>query len=702
LKGQKEDSNKVNTLNSLSLTYWQDNDHENAMLYAKAALSLSEKIHFRKGEANATVFIGMASGLKREPEELTHYLNALNIYREIGDLEGLNDCYTGIIAMYIWQGNYAEASKYAYIKLKISENSKDRKKIAEALGWLGHVNSLQGNKEEALINFRASLKLNEEMNDQERIAEAYLAIGGTYYEKGELENALQKYYSALKILTDTKNPNLAWRMPFVRMNIGLVYEKQGDLFLSAGDKPSALRKYQVALDSYLAQQEVYATLKDKGSIAQRYLQLGNIYMKLNEPGVAREHLNKALGLFQFSRSKGGLKETYASLSSLDSMERNYKEAYIHFRHHISYRDSLVNEESTKKSLMYKMQYETEKKEAAEQADRLKKAAGEQRKQYLQNILIGLLGILLFGTLAIALIQWRNNKHKQKANLMLRQQKEKIESTLTELKFTQSQLIQSEKMASLGELTAGIAHEIQNPLNFVNNFSEVNAELLQEMRDEISNGKIDDALALANNAIDNQKKINHHGKRADAIVKGMLQHSRNSNGVKEPTDINALADEYLRLAYHGLRAKDKSFNASMKTDFDQTIGKINLIPQDVGRVILNLITNAFYAVSDKNKSIYEDLTIGETSPEKLYEPLVTVTTKKLNSKVQIAVRDNGNGIPSNVIDKIFQPFFTTKPTGKGTGLGLSMSYDIITKGHDGELRVNTKEGQYAEFIIILPT
>jgi signal transduction histidine kinase len=268
-------------------------------------------------------------------------------------------------------------------------------------------------------------------------------------------------------------------------------------------------------------------------------------------------------------------------------------------------------------------------------------------------------------------------------------KEQIENTLVNLKQTQAQLVQSEKMASLGELTAGIAHEIQNPLNFVNNFSEVNTELIAEMKDEIEKGNIEEVKAIANDIADNEQKINHHGKRADAIVKGMLQHSRSSTGVKEPSDINVLADEYLRLAYHGLRAKDKSFNATMKTDFDETIGKINIVPQDVGRSVLNLITNAFYAVSEKKKQNAEG-----------YEPTVTVTTKRVNGKVEIRVADNGNGIPQKVLDKIFQPFFTTKPTGQGTGLGLSLSYDIV-KAHNGELKVETREGEGSRFIISLP-
>jgi signal transduction histidine kinase len=250
------------------------------------------------------------------------------------------------------------------------------------------------------------------------------------------------------------------------------------------------------------------------------------------------------------------------------------------------------------------------------------------------------------------------------------------------------------MASLGELTAGIAHEIQNPLNFVNNFSDMNAELLTEMKDELGKGKIEDAIALANDVIENQKKINHHGKRADTIVKGMLQHSRSSNGIKEPTDINTLCDEYLRLAYHGLRAKDSSFNAITKTDFDNSIGQVNIIPQDIGRVILNLINNAFYAVDEKKKHT------STGSVQNGYEPVVTISTTRNNGKVEIKVGDNGNGIPQKVLDKIFQPFFTTKPTGQGTGLGLSLSYDTV-KAHGGELKVETREGKGSEFIIVLP-
>jgi signal transduction histidine kinase len=273
---------------------------------------------------------------------------------------------------------------------------------------------------------------------------------------------------------------------------------------------------------------------------------------------------------------------------------------------------------------------------------------------------------------------------------LSKQKDELEVALSDLKTMQQQLIQSEKMASLGELTAGIAHEIQNPLNFVNNFSEVSRELLSEMEEELQKGDTQEAIAIADDIKQNLEKIHHHGKRADGIVKGMLQHSRASTGQKEPTDINALADEYLRLAYHGLRAKDKSFNTELTTNFAPDIPMANVVPQDIGRALLNLFTNAFYAIQQKQKKEGE-----------AFKPEVAVTTRVSGRFIKIQVRDNGTGIPDAVREKIMQPFFTTKPTGEGTGLGLSLSYDIIVKGHNGKIDIISKEGEFTEFTVVIP-
>ncbi len=305
---------------------------------------------------------------------------------------------------------------------------------------------------------------------------------------------------------------------------------------------------------------------------------------------------------------------------------------------------------------------------------------------------------LFAPLAATAID--NARLFEKTNKLL----EEAEQRTAELKNTQHQLIQQEKLASLGELTAGIAHEIQNPLNFVNNFSEVSSELIDEMNEEMTKGNLEDATAIAADLKSNLEKINHHGKRADAIVKGMLQHSRSSSGVNEPTDINALTEEYVRLCYHGLRAKDNTFNATMKTDFDKSIGKINIIPQDIGRVVLNLITNAFYVVNEKAKTPQPSTPLPPKGGVS-YEPTVSISTSSIQPpsggrRIQIKVSDNGGGIPQKILDKIFQPFFTTKPTGQGTGLGLSLSYDIV-KAHGGELKVETKEGEGTTFIIQIP-
>jgi two-component system NtrC family sensor kinase len=279
---------------------------------------------------------------------------------------------------------------------------------------------------------------------------------------------------------------------------------------------------------------------------------------------------------------------------------------------------------------------------------------------------------------------------QERTVELNTQKNELQEIVEELRATQNQLIQSEKMASLGELTAGIAHEIQNPLNFVNNFSEVSMELLEEMAQELDKGDTEEAKAIAEDVKNNLEKIRHHGQRADGIVKGMLQHSRASSGQKEPTDINTLADEYLRLAYHGLRAKDKSFNADLVTHFNSTLPRANMVPQDIGRVLLNLFTNAFYAVQQKQKTAGPD-----------YKPTVEVSTSAEKKFIIVKVKDNGMGIPENIKDKIMQPFFTTKPTGEGTGLGLSMSYDIVVKVHNGGINIDTKEGEYTEFTVKIP-
>ncbi len=373
---------------------------------------------------------------------------------------------------------------------------------------------------------------------------------------------------------------------------------------------------------------------------------------------------------------------YKLLAELYEKTGDNEKAKEYYKYFIGLQDSILADQSKYRSISFETeQLMNEKERSITNLESQNKIASLSR-----NFLIGIATLLLL--LAVGIYQ--RFRFKKKANIVL-------EKTLDDLKSTQSQLIQSEKMASLGELTAGIAHEIQNPLNFVNNFSEVSNELIDEMKTEFKKGDTEEGFAIADDIKQNLEKVLHHGKRADAIVKSMLQHSSSGSGKKEPTDINALADEYLRLAYHGLRAKDKSFNATMKTDFDESIGNINIIPQDIGRVILNLIYNAFYVVNEK---ITQNIAG--------YEPTVEVSTKKEGNKILVSIKDNGNGIHQKIFEKIFQPFFTTKPTGQGTGLGLSLSYDIV-KAHGGEIKVNTKparagsdgENEGTTFTIELP-
>ncbi len=553
-----------------------------------------------------------------------------------------------------------------------------------------------------------NLKLEEQLHDTTGIFITKREIIWTYGNMGDHQKALE----TTRDLWDFINSGYYKDPVKISLYRRVIYHNLGNIFQELKQLDSSLYYRYLAFHS-LAEQNKTAewlalttfglenTFREMGNIDSSFFY--NSLCRVYAAGAGRLDIER-ISRFQLSylyRQKGQLDSafTYAYrglnefkavpdtssiilatlvLSELFKEKKQFDSAYTYLALNKSLKDITLTNEKMKKAqnlffgdMMQAKQIEQERKEAQQEyRSRLK----------IFSLLAGLVAMLV-----IAVILYRNNKHKQAA-------KRKIEAAYNNLKSTQSQLIQAEKMASLGELTAGIAHEIQNPLNFVNNFSEVNAELIEELVEEVDKGNITAVKAIANDIKENEQKINHHGKRADAIVKGMLQHSRSSSGQKEPTDINTLADEYLRLAYHGLRAKDKSFNATLKTEFDESIGKINIIPQDIGRVILNLITNAFYAVNERKKS-YEPSAMS-------YEPMVTVSTKKINNKIEIKVADNGNGIPSSIKDKIFQPFFTTKPTGQGTGLGLSLSYDIV-KVHGGALKVETKENEGSTFIIQLP-
>ena len=527
---------------------------------------------------------------------------------------------------------------------------------------LGYLYANTGNYEKGLATYPEGIQIAESIKDTLLLANMYRDMGIAYDNLNKLDSALltgQKalvYFSVLPFLERKFEA-------YVFSGIGNVYQQMGKLDLARENYEKAIEVSEIHNNPALA--------------GEAYLKLAKLYQLFKKPDSSLQYAKKALEAFTIVGKEKFKAAAYRMISDIYDEQKKSDSSFAYLRQATASHDSLDRIE--KKKLQEFQLAGFDEQLRVQQLEKEKIQTQSKIRTYAM-----MAGIAVF--MLIAFLLYRNNRNRKKANELLQQQKDEIagqkqqvEETLTELKSTQAQLIQSEKMASLGELTAGIAHEIQNPLNFVNNFSEVNKELVDELQTELRSGNTEEALAISNDIRENEEKINHHGKRADSIVKGMLQHSQSSSGVNESTDINKLADEYLRLANHGLRGKDNSFNITMKTDFDATIGNINIIPQDIGRVLLNLYNNAFYAVAEKKKQQI----VG-------YEPTVSVSTIKDGTKVLIAVKDNGNGIPQKIADKIFQPFFTTKPTGQGTGLGLSLSYDII-KAHGGEIKVESKEG-----------
>ena len=583
---------------------------------------------------------------------------------------------------------------YHQLILEGAQKRNDKVLEASVLAELGFITSRNGNTAEGLKMLYKSLELAEATGNAQALGIVYNNLGNCYPNNRQLS---KNYYT--KALEYSKKGN---DYLFTIYNLGHVasmLNRDSALILYLECYRLAVDKnLEPAIPSYLLRLSDFDKQENKLQYYQQASQMPyavrNAEMKngINARKAVYYLESKQMDSAFFYASKVNNYSLTASLTAqmnaLLLMGRYYR-ALPDTDSTLSYLERYY---TLKDSLYGNKVVEQAQSMAYNDMQRQKELIAE-KAAFQNKMIVYFLSAAAIFLMGFAFILWRNKRKEQQAKILVQQQKDQLEQTLDKLKSTQSQLIQSEKMASLGELTAGIAHEIQNPLNFVNNFSEVNKELLVEMKEEIEKGNLDDAKEIANDVIANEEKINHHGKRADAIVKGMLQHSRSTNNAtKEPTDINALADEYLRLAYHGLRAKDKSFNATMKTDFDESIGNINITPQDIGRVILNLITNAFYAVDEKK-------TLQQAQGDS-YKPTVSVSSKRLGDKVEIKVSDNGNGIPQKVLDKIFQPFFTTKPTGQGTGLGLSLAYDIV-KAHGGEIKVETSEGEGTTFTIQLP-
>jgi two-component system NtrC family sensor kinase len=618
--------------------YYVENNRDSALQYAEEALLLARKNNKQLDEARLLDHKGyILMHLGKLPESFQCFPQALKIAE---DPESENRT---------WGDKNFTPRKF---RLFVLENIHHD---------FGHLMGEIYKTDQQVIQYKETKKIAEEIGDPVGLGFVNMNLGSVYSRLGKSDSALVMEENAARIFIQTGD----------KKYLSYVYNLIGGLYLQKQNKNLAVQYFHKAIQLSNEQNNI-------SNLNLSYFSLSDFYQKEKNKDSSLYYAQKNLSILQSMGSKN-LGDAYSDLSKSYELNNKIDSAY-------KYKSlALISMDSTDKAKIESLT-KAQNLSFDEQLklQELEKEKADTKNKIRTYAMLAGIGFLVM----IAFLLYRNNLNRKKSNVVLQRQKEELQSALSELKSTQSQLIQSEKMASLGELTAGIAHEIQNPLNFVNNFSEVNTELLEEMKGEIDKGNMDEVKSIANDAIENQKKINHHGKRADAIVKGMLQHSRTSTNVKEPTDINKLTDEYLRLAYHGLRAKDNSFNATLKTNYDENIGNINVIPQDIGRVILNLITNAFYAVGERRKAEGTG-----------YEPTVTVSTRRVYDKVEIRVKDNGNGVPQKVLDKIFNPFFTTKPTGQGTGLGLSLSYDII-KAHGGELKVETKENEFAEFIITL--
>jgi signal transduction histidine kinase len=705
LQTEKEDTNKVNTLINLCKAYKYIGQFDKSIDYADHALSLSEKTGFDHGSGMAHYYKGLDYYIKGQKQDaLNEFTKSEKGMMQVKDTAILLEEYFMMSDLYVDIGDHNGEIDMAYKALHLAEKHKDKRSIGTCFQMLGNSFMRVGDSVEAKKDIEAAFAIYKEIKDSLRIAQNSIILSQFY---PSVSDSLKR-----KLLLQT-GLDMAKKVKRPRWILYLAYEWNSTFFMDIADSAElsghtgeALQKRQRAI-IYFDSAVGYC---DSAFLGELYANLAVCYKKLHQSATAEDYFEKALFLSKKYSLKADMGDILEGLSEIYYDKGRYKIAYDYFRQSKMIQDSILGEKAEQKAFQKKFLYENEKKEAIAALEKARADAEQRRIKNKQIFIIITLGIAMLAISLITFIQWRSNAHRKKANLLLQQQKGTLEITLSELRSTQAQLIQQEKMASLGELTAGIAHEIQNPLNFVNNFGEVNNELIEELRaekgksekekgkgerekGEMEKGKREIESELLQDIYNNNEKIIEHGKRADAIVKNMLEHSRQGTGQKQPTDINALADEYLKLAYHGLRAKDKSFNAALTTDFDQTIGTINIIPQDIGRVLLNLYNNAFYAVREKAAGSKLKPTLGE------YEPEVSITTRKNGDQVTITVRDNGNGIPKEIVDKIFQPFFTTKPTGQGTGLGLSLAYDIV-KAHGGEIRVKTEEGKGSEFIIQL--
>ncbi|HEV8508398.1 MAG TPA: ATP-binding protein [Chitinophagaceae bacterium] len=614
---------------------------DSAFYYAEKVIPYTKKLQLKLEEATALAVMGYAQiNLGNYPRSLEYLLSAIEMTSDFSSEKR------------VVPSNYPSIDEFT--DRSGSPRMQRLTKLSRIYQDAGILYGNLGNYERALYYYKTALPLAEESQDLKLVSITYSTLGRAYLSLKHVDSSLfclQKAY------------DIAVKSGYNRY-VGSILLNTGRVYLAKGQVSTAMDFFRRAIEE--SERHYYFR-----GVAAGNLYLAESFQETGHPDSALFYLRSALPVAEYLNAPDLFQRTYTALAKYYQSVKNNDSAVKYQSLIIKINDSLFNRKQMQ-------QFQNIDFDAMQRKQQIEAAKTAYKNKVTQYGLIG--GLTVF--LLIAFILYRNNRQKQKANRVL-------EETLMNLKTTQAQLIHSEKMASLGELTAGIAHEIQNPLNFVNNFSDVNKELVDDARREMEKGNITEARSILKDIKENEEKIIHHGKRADAIVKGMMQHSHTNAGRKELRDINALADEYVRLSYHGMRAKDNSFKAKLETEFDSSISKIEIIPQEIGKVIVNVANNAFYAVTERQKQNISG-----------YEPTVILNTSKENGKIEIKVQDNGNGMPQKILDKIFQPFFTTKPTGQGTGLGLSLAYDIV-KAHGGDIKVQSKEGEGSEFIVQLP-
>ncbi len=622
--------------------------------------SLSKKLSLATDDKSKVLLIseiGYYYRLSKPDTAIALGQKALAMAQEINFPQGEAHALTTIGATYRISGDLQNAMLYCFKSNSIAQKYDFKDELSRSYITMGVAYSDLKEYDLSIQYLKSSIKIRETIDNKELYATAIANLGDTYLKKNQLDSALIYLHQANYMMIHVNNSPI----------VALANYRMAATYLKLKHYDTAYAHIIKALDISTKGKSI------KGqSIANQLL--AQYYKSLNKIDSAIYYAKQGFDLAEAYKYKGDMLDLSDILSELYE-QKDIKQAYYYTKISKSLNDSIYGVDRVN-ALQKKI---IQEQEVVRNTEAKNLAAQNRLKQNGLLVILGLMAIAGY-------FLYRSIRQKQKAN-------QDLEKTLTQLKSTQTQLIQSEKLASLGELTAGIAHEIQNPLNFVNNFSELSVDLVKDLKDELKRPEKDDTYIdeLFVDLSQNQEKINHHGKRASSIVKGMLEHSRASTGVRELTDINKLADEYLRLSYHGMRAKDNSFNADFSTDFDENLPKIEVIPQDIGRVLLNLINNAFYAVNEKKKENTEGV---------LYKPTVTVSTQQIDNQIIIKVKDNGTGMPESVRAKVFQPFFTTKPTGQGTGLGLSLAYDIVTKGHGGILEVVSTEGVGTEFKVTL--